>query len=325
MRFLASVLVLIIAVPFCPGQSARTDVHLIQRVTGTSASSEDLREFGATERLRAMASLVLVPVIVTDEKNRMVIGLERENFSVYEGNDRQFIRSVSTEDAPISLGIIFDTSSSMYGKTDRSRQAIAELLRNSASGDEFFLIGFASRPELLVDFTNSVDEIEDAISRATPEGLTALLDAVYLGLNMMKNARTERRVLLIVSDGGDNHSRYTARDLLPALAESNVQIYAMGIFDDAPRTTAERNGPELLASMTNVAGGRMLPIHHLNKIGRVVSELSIELRNQYLIAYRPSVLRRDGKWRKIRVRVTSSQNRSRLRVYAKGGYYAPAE
>jgi Ca-activated chloride channel family protein len=232
---------------------------------------------------------------------------------------------VSTEDAPISLGIIFDTSSSMYGKTDRSRQAVAQLLRDSDPDDEFFLIGFASRPQVLVDFTSSVDAIQEGISRATPEGLTALLDAVYLGLNTMKNARNERRVLLIVSDGGDNHSRYTAREVLSTLAESNVQIYAMGVFDDAPRTTAERNGPDLLASMTNVAGGRTVPIHNLNKIAQAVGELSMELRNQYLIAYRPNKLIHDGKWHKIRVRVTSPQNTSRLRVYAKGGYYAPAE
>jgi Ca-activated chloride channel family protein len=213
----------------------------------------------------------------------------------------------------------------MYGKIERSREAVFQFLRSANPDDEFFLIGFADRPELLVDFTKSVDDIQNQISKATPDGATALLDAVYLGLSRMKDARNERKVLLIVSDGGDTHSRYTAREVLSAVAESNVQIYAMGIFDEAPRTKADRMGPDLLAALTNIAGGRTLPIRNLKKIRDAIGELSIELRNQYLIAYRPSNLTHDGKWHKISVKVTPPQNISRLRVYAKGGYYAPAE
>ena len=160
--------------------------------------------------------------------------------------------------------------------------------------------------------------------KVKPDGTTALLDALYLGLDRMKKARNERKVLLVVSDGADNHSRYTIKELWSALREAGVQIYAMGIFDEAPRTK-ERMGPDLLAVATGITGGRTFPIHNLKRIGDAAAELSIELRNQYLVAYRPNNLSHDGKWHKITVRVTPPRNSSRLRVYAKAGYYAPAQ
>ena len=315
----------VVLVPFCFGQADQAGVHVTSRVVGGPALGEVHSHSEEAEPLKANVDLVLVPVTVTDQKDRLVIGLEKDSFSVYDGHERQVIRHVSTEDAPISLGIIFDTSSSMHGKIDRSCEAVVQLLRTANPEDEFFLIGFDDRPDLLVDFTNSVDDIQTEISKATPDGGTALLDAAYLGLSKMKDAHNERKVLLIVSDGGDNHSRYTTRDVLSAVEESNVQIYAMGVFDEAPKTRAERMGPDLLAALTNIAGGRTFPVRSLRKIGDAVAELSIELRNQYLIAYRPSNLAHDGRWQRISVRVTPPQNGSRLRVYAKGGYYAPAE
>jgi Ca-activated chloride channel family protein len=315
----------VVLVQFCFGQGDQADVHVTPRVVGWPMLGGVHGHSKEAEPLKANVDLVLVPVTVTDQKDRLVIGLETDNFNVYDGYDRQVIRHISTEDGPISLGIIFDTSSSMYGKINRSCEAVVQFLRTANPEDEFFFIGFGDRPDWLVDFTNSVDDIQAEISKATPDGATALLDAVYLGLSKMKHAHNERKVLLIVSDGGDNHSRYTTRNVLSAVAESNVQIYAMGVFDDAPITRADRMGPDLLAAMTNLAGGRTFPVRSLKKIGDAVAELSIELRNQYLIAYRPSNLAHDGRWHKISVRVTQPQTRSRLRVYAKGGYYAPAE
>ncbi|MGD0506470.1 MAG: VWA domain-containing protein [Terriglobales bacterium] len=310
------------ALPLCFGQANGTDIHITPRSIRTSAPSEVRPRNGVNERFNANASLVLVPVTVTDKKDHLVIGLERDNFSVFDGQERQSIRHLSNEDAPISLGIIFD-SSSMYGKLERSSEAVVQFLRTAYLDDEFFLIGFADRPELLVDFTSSVEDIQDGISKVSPDGRTALLDAVYLGLDTMRQARNERKVLLIVSDGGENHSRYNIKEVWSVVKEAGVQIYAMGIFDEAPN--AERWGPDLLGAISNVTGGRVFPIHSLKKIGTAMSELAIELRNQYVIAYRPSDLVHDGKWHRISVRVTPPQNNSRLRVYAKGGYYAPAE
>jgi len=311
--------------PICFGQSDLTDGHVAPRIIQTSPLREIGERGGKAGSLRANVNLVLVPVTVTDRRDRLVLGLKKDNFSIYDRSEPQVIRYLSNEDAPLSLGIIFDTSSSMYGKMERSREAVIQFLRSANPDDEFFLIGFADRPELLVDFTNSVDYIQEQIAKASPDGGTALLDAIYVGLDTMRHARHERKVLLIVSDGADNHSRYTIKELWPVVTEAEVQIYALGIFDDAPRTKAEHMGPDLLAAITGITGGRTLPIRNLKKIGDATSELSIELRNQYLVAYRPSDLAHDGKWHKITVRVTPFSNSSRLHVYAKGGYYASAE
>jgi Ca-activated chloride channel family protein len=314
-----------VAVPFCFGQADQADVYVTPRVVRGPAPGGVRLRYEETVPIKANVDLVLVPVTVTDQKDRLVVGLGKDNFRVYDGYDQQVIRCISAEDAPISLGIIFDTSGSMYGKMERSREAVVQFLRNANPDDEFFLIGVADRPELLVNFTSSVEAIQNGISKATPDGRTALLDAVYLGLNTMRRARHERKTLLIVSDGGENHSLYNFKEVWAVVMEAGVQIYTMGIFDEAPRTKAERMGPDLLAAITEITGGRVFPIHNLKKIGDATAKLSIELRNQYLIAYRPSNLAHDGNWHKISVQVRPPQNGSRLRVYAKRGYYAPAE
>lgn len=323
--FLASFLA--VGVTFCWGQD---EVQITPRLTqsiasGVSESKENHPRDKETQSLKANVDLVLVPVIVTDQNDRPVMGLSKNNFSVYDGHDREAISHVSTEDGPISLGILFDVSDSMYGKIESAREAVLQLLRSAGSEDEFFLVLFNTRPEIAADFTRSVDDIEKVISTAKTEGTTALLDAVYLGLSRMKHVQNQRKVLLIVSDGGDNHSRYAARQVLSLLAESNVQAYALGIFDDVPRTSAERAGPDLLATMTNITGGRTLAIRNQKRIGQAVSALSAELHSQYLIAYRPTNLAHDGKWHKIRIQVTPLQNGGRLRVYSKDRYYVPGE
>jgi Ca-activated chloride channel family protein len=275
-----------------------------------------------TTSLKVDVNLVLVPVTVTDRQDRVVLGLERNNFTVFDGGNQQVIRHFSSEDAPVSLGIIFDTSSSMYGKMERSREAVGQLLRSSNPNDEFFLIGFANRPELLVDFTSSADAIQEGISTATPDGSTSLWDAVYLGLDKMRDAHNERKALLIISDGGENHSRYSMKDVWSVVLEAGVQVYAMGIFDEAPRTKAERIGPDLLRALTEVSGGKTFPVRSLKKIGDAAGQLAIELRNQYLIDYLPTPFALDGKWHRLAVRVAPTQSLERLHVYAKAGYYS---
>ena len=308
--------------------SAQDEVHITPRMTqstesGPGRSKENYSSEKEMQSVKAKVDLVLVPVIVMDQYDRPVLGLDKNNFSVYDGHDREAISHVSMEDGPISIGILFDTSDSMYGKLESAREAVLQFLRSASSEDEFFLVLFNTRPEIATDFTRSVDDIEEEISTVKPEGTTALLDAIYLAVSAMKHAHNQRKVLLILSDGGDNHSRYTSRHVSSLLAESNVQMYALGIFDEVPRTPAERVGPDLLAAMTNITGGRTLPIRNLNRIGPAVSQLSVELHNQYLIAYRPTNLAHDGKWHKIRVKVTPPRNGCRLHVYAKEGYYAP--
>jgi Ca-activated chloride channel family protein len=322
---IARALVLVAAVWICFGHDNQTTVYGAPRVVEHSSSTEMAPSDRGRGPVRVGVDLVLVPVTVRDQKDHFVIGLQKDNFNVFDQGQREVIRHLSSEDAPISVGIILDASGSMYGKMERSRQAVLQFLRSSNPEDEYFLIAFNDRPEVLADFTSSIDEIQDEISKVNPDGATSLFDAIYLGLDQMKKARNERKVLLIVSDGGDNHSRYTAKEVWPVLREADVQIYAMGIFDEVPRTQAERLGPDLLTAATFITGGRTFPIHNLKRVGDAAAELSIELRNQYLVAYRPNKLTHDGKWHKITVRVTPPQNLPQLRVYAKAGYYAPAE
>ena len=318
MFFVAVTSLICVAQSGMSGVSSTPQVAIASYPTGNPANS-------GNGPLKTDVDLVLVPVTVTDQLGRLVLGLETENFSVYDTSEQQAIRHFSREDAPISLGVIFDTSCSMYRKIERSRGAVVDFLRSANPEDEFFLIAFNDRPELLVDYTSSVDEIQNRLAKVTPTGNTALLDAVYLGLNMMRRAHNERRVLLILSDGGDNHSRFNFREVWSVVEESNVQIYAMGIFDESPRTKEERAGPSLLNAITSVTGGRTFVIDNLKELGDAASRLSTELRNQYVIAYRPSNLARDGRWHKISVRLAPPPNSPPLRVHAKAGYYAPLQ
>ena len=176
------------------------------------------------ERIRVNVNLVLVPVTVTDPLNRLVTGLERQDFFLYENNALQKIKSFSSEDAPVSIGIIFDLSGSMTDKINRARNSILEFLRTANPQDEFFVIGFNDRPELISDFTNNVDNIEARLLTVKPGHRTALLDAIYFGLNKMKQAKNERKALLVVSDGGDNRSRYTENEVRAVVREARCRF-----------------------------------------------------------------------------------------------------
>ena len=148
--------------------------------------------------------MVLVPVTITDPLNRLVTGLEKEDFQVYENNGEEKIVSFASEDAPVSIGIIFDLSGSMTSKLVRAREAILQFIKTANPQDEFFVIGFNDRPELIEDFTSSVDDIQARLATVQAGHRTALLDAIYYGIAKMKDAHHERKALLVVSDGGDN-------------------------------------------------------------------------------------------------------------------------
>ncbi len=279
-----------------------------------------------TKPIRKDVDLVLVPVTITDPMNRLVTGLEKENFQLTDNGQPQQIRHFSSEDAPISLGVIFDISGSMSDKIDKSREAVVEFFRTANPQDEFFLITFSEKPEVLADFTSSVEDIQSKLAYAVPKGRTALLDAIYLGMNRMRRAHYERKALLIISDGGDNHSRYTEGEIKSMVREADVQIYGIGLFDfNGFKTAEEREGPALLSDVTEVTGGRTFPIGDPNELADVATKIGIELRNQYVLGYRPTSPVRDGKWRKIKVKLNPPKGLPPLHVYAKTGYYAPTE
>ncbi len=275
--------------------------------------------------IRMNVDLVLIPVTVTDPMNRLVTGLEQENFQVFENNNKQKITSFASEDAPVSIGIIFDLSGSMTSKLIRARESILQFIKTANPEDEFFVIGFNDRPELIEDFTNSVEDIQARLATVRSGHRTALLDAIYYGLGKMKEARHDRKALLVVSDGGDNRSRYTESEVRARVREADVEIYSIGIFDPYAPTPEERAGPVLLNDISEETGGRLYKVDDLSEMGDIAEKISTELRNQYVLGYRPKDLTPDGKWRKVKVKLDPPAGLPPLTVHSRTGYYAPLQ
>ena len=275
--------------------------------------------------IRMNVDMVLVPVTVTDPMNRLVTGLEKDDFQIYENNGEQKIQSFASEDAPVSIGIIFDLSGSMSSKLVRARESILQFIKTANPQDEFFVIGFNDRPELIEDFTSSMEDIQARLATVHAGRRTALLDAIYYGVEKMRDARHERKALLVVSDGGDNRSRYTEGEVRAQVREADVEIYSIGIFDPYAATPEERTGPQLLNDISEATGGRMFRVEDVDEMGDIAEKISTELRNQYVIGYRPNDLTRDGKWRKVKVKVNPPPGLPPLTAYARTGYYAPLQ
>jgi Ca-activated chloride channel family protein len=315
--------------PAAWAQASIDDVHVTPRLEPprlpgpTESIDPALRTH--TKPVKVDVSLVLVPVTITDPMNRLVTGLDKENFEVYENKEPQELRTFSSEDAPVSIGVIFDMSGSMTSKIERAREAVVEFFKTANPKDEFFMIAFADKPQEVSDFTSSVEDIQGKLVYTVPKGRTALLDAIYLGISKMRQARYQKKALLIISDGGDNHSRYTEGEIKSMVKEADTLIYAIGIYDHYFPTEEERLGPALLSDITELTGGRAFTIDNPNDLADVATKIGIELRNQYVLGYRPKNPGHDGKWRKIRVKLVPPKGLPPLRVYAKTGYYAPSE
>jgi Ca-activated chloride channel family protein len=278
--------------------------------------------------LRIDSTLVLIPVAVTDPMSRFVTGLDKENFKIYEDKVEQEIAQFSSEDAPLSVGIVFDTSGSMGQKLQKSRQAVAQFMKTANPEDEFFLIQFNDRPELMVPFTPDTEEIQNRLTFVQSKGRTALLDGVYMAMNQMKKARNPRKAILIISDGGDNSSRYTESEVKNAVREADVQIYAIGIFEPMAsrgRTPEELSGPALLGEITEQTGGRHFAVDNLAELPDVAAKIGIELRNQYVLGYSPKNPTRDGKYRRVMVKLVKTTGLPQLKAAFRTGYYAPTQ
>lgn len=323
-------LAVLLLVASCPAhaQDQTNDVHITPRVAPKDAQQQLLDPSISKAHLPAMkvdVNLVLVPVTITDPMNRLVTGLDKDNFQLFQDKNRETIRDFSTEDAPVSIGLIFDMSGSMGDKIDRAREAVVEFLKTANPQDEFFLITFNDRPDEVSDFTQSIADLQNKLIFTQPKGRTALLDAIYLGMSKMRQARYPRRALLIISDGGDNHSRYTEGEIKSLVREADVTIYAIGIYDHYFPTPEERLGPELLSEIAENTGGRAFSVDNPNDLADVATKIGIELRNQYVLGYRPKNPVHDGKWHKIKVKLIPPRGLPPLHVHAKSGYYAPSE
>ena len=277
--------------------------------------------------IQVNVQLALVNVTVTDPYGRLVTGLEKHNFHVFEDGVPQEIVNFSSEDVPISIGIVLDMSGSMSDKVNKARQAAVQFLKTANPRDEFFLVSLNDRAELTTRFTSSIEELQNQMLFTKAKGETALLDGIYLGLSQMRLARNGRRALLIISDGGDNHSRYSESDIRNFVKEADCQLYSIGVFDanDMGRTLEERYGPTLLSEIAELSGGRVFPVASLNDLPDIAAKIGTELRNQYVLGYKPSNARNDGAWRKIKVKLKPPKGVPPLSVYAKTGYRAPSQ
>lgn len=303
-------------------QSTIDSVHIEPRVRTARSDSPNAVAATAMGTIRASVELVLVPVTVMDSSNRIVTGLGQENFQLYEDKHQQRLRHFWKEDAPASVGIVLDVSGSMGTKIERAHDAVVALLKASNPEDEFFLMTFADEPMLVQDFTSNVDDIQGKLLFTRPKGSTSLIDAVILAISHMRNARYQRRALMIISDGGDNRSRYTEKDLRSLIRESDVQVYSIGVFDTQFSTQEERLGPELLSSMSELTGASAYSLENPQHLPAVAQHIANELRNQYILGYSPDSSRSDGKWRKIKVKLSVPRGLPSLHVQARTGYYA---
>jgi Ca-activated chloride channel family protein len=319
-RFVFAAFLVILNGPYAGGAARQANPG--QQAAGSKGDER------STLRFNVDTTLVLIPATVTDPLNRFVLGLEKQDFHLFEDGAEQTIAHFSGEDAPLSLGLVFDTSGSMGDKLRTSRQAALRFLTTMNAQDEAFLIEFSDRAELAVGFTSQTEEIQNSLTTVQPGGLTAMLDAAEMALRLMKKAKNPRKAILIISDGGDNNSRYTAAEIESLVREADVQVYAMGVFEPSilPRLTKEEvSGPRLLSELAEQTGGRAFSASDPNDLPNVAIRIGIELRNQYVLAYSPKNQKKDGKYRRVEVKVNKPAGIPNLKVHWRLGYYAPSQ
>jgi Ca-activated chloride channel family protein len=276
----------------------------------------------AAASIRVDVNMALVPVTVLDNTGHNVLGLQSQNFRVLDGSEQVPIVSFGRSDAPVSVGLIFDCSRSMRDKFKIARMAPAELFRQLNPDDESFLVTVAETASLRQDFTSAFNDVQNALLFSNPNGTTSLLDGVFLGLQHIKKARNPRKALIVVSDGGDNNSRYTMQELAKIAQEADTQIFAICLYDK-PQTMEEADGPALLSKLTQASGGINYMIQNLNEMKSAFGKVGVTLHNQYVLGYYPPENAPAGKFRKVTVQLLVPKGLPKLNVYARNGYFVP--
>jgi VWFA-related protein len=271
--------------------------------------------------IRVETHLVLIPVSVNDPLNRPVSGLEKENFRVYDDKVEQTISQFAMDDESIAAGLVFDTSGSMGDKLRMSRMAARVFFHIADRDDEFFLVEFDSAPHLRVPLTSDTGAIEQELLFSKSKGSTSLLDAIYLALQEMRKSKKNKKALLLITDGGDNNSRYSVTEVRKLIAESDVLIYAIGVFGGGS-SPEESYGPELLAKIAESTGGRMF-VANSAELPDMARKIGIELRNRYILGFQPTSQVRDGKYHHVLVKVVPPRGLPHLQAHWRTGYNAP--
>jgi len=274
--------------------------------------------------IRIKTDLVTFTLTVTDLYGRYVSGLTKNAFTVFDSNQEQEITYFSDVDAPVSLGILFDVSGSMSGeKIQKARKALSRFVNSSHPNDEYFLIAFNNRAQLLLDRTRDGDAVLQKLTLVNPRQNTALYDAVYLGIERVTRGAHQKRALLIISDGQDNASRYNFGEVRRLMKESDVVTYAVGILDGGDASSQDGiQGQAFLDELTSVTGGKSFYPTSDIEMDEIFERIALELRHQYSIGYTPKDFQPDGKWRKVKVKVKPPRGLPRLTVRSREGYYA---
>jgi Ca-activated chloride channel family protein len=291
----------------------------ILRVPGGAQSAMDAVDSGSPAVFRVSVENVYVQVAVSDSLGRYVTGLKKENFQIFEDKVEQTITHFSQQDAPISVGIIFDASGSMKDNNNirKAKNAITRFLQSVNPEDEAFLITFNERANLTQSFTDQIGTLRSAMAQLKPSGNTAIYDAVYMGLDQIRRGKNEKKALALITDGEDNSSRYTSVELREFARESSVQVYIIGEQGTLGYGFAE------IQNIVSLTGGRAFFPNSFNDLDYYIDLIHAELRNQYLVGYSPTNSVHDGKWRKITVRLDAPPGLPKLAVRAREGYYAP--
>lgn len=301
-------------------QTAALTVVLAASAWALALNANTKQDTASTRRsplFRTRVEMVVIRAAVTDPLNRYVIGLEKEHFKIFDNKVEQAIAHFSSDNGPLSAGIILDVSGSMSNNLLSARNSVVRFLTHGTSRDEHFLLGFNDHVGLVQGFTAGTDGIRNRLSFLQAKGRTALYDAIYAGLQKLSEARNEKKALIVITDGEDNSSRYTFSDLKEFARETDAQIYVIG----------ERGklgyGPALISEIVSLTGGRAFFPDNLKALDYYVDLIHTELRTQYLLGYIPTHGSSDGKWHKVQVRLEPPPGLPKLTVRAKEGYYAP--
>lgn len=319
---------------FCRNKAFRHPlfVGLFAMVLAFNAAAQDATptptpqfiEDGNDSPVKVKTDLVTLTLTVTDLYGRYVSGLGKGAFTIFDNNQEQEVTFFSDSDAPVSLGILFDVSGSMSGaKIAKARKALSRFIITSHPNDEYFLIAFNNRAQLLLDRSRDGDAVLKKLTLVEPRQNTALYDAVYLGIERVTRGTHQKRAMLIISDGQDNASRYNFGEVRRLMKESDVVTYSVGIMDGRDSTTMlGMQGQSFLDELSSVTGGKSFYPQSDVEMDEIFERIALELRHQYSIGYTPKDFEPNGKWRKVKVKVKPPRGLPRLTVRAREGYYA---
>ena len=316
MRAIACVLIFSLSAAISGGQEASTSRSADRT---DLAVSPDIYRSGT--RILVHSDLVLIPVTVTDGGGKVVTGLEKEHFTLFEDSAQQEITHFAAEDAPASIGIVFDASDSMGPKLRKAREAVNTLLGDANSEDEFMLIRFSTEARVVVPLTNRIDDVRREAGALRVGGTTALLDAVRLAMVEMEHARYTRKAIIVISDGEDNASHWKVADLKAAVRQEDILIYTIGITDGSESNVGEA----LLNAIANQTGGCFFAANKLKQLPDIAARIGGWLRSQYVLGYVPHRADKDGTYRKVELKIARPKGYPRLHAVWRQGYYAPKE